>query len=390
MVLRVLVLAAALSVLHGRAAAQCRVSGPARFPHALVRGEIDLSRREIPRIEVPFPSPTEGPVEARLLVPIEGPVEISGVAFHLADDSRVAPQFFPEGTAGIEVVGAGVADLGGLRVHGLEVPCEALALGPGEFFRRRPDSGSTDAFVVEDSLVLYAEPDRASASIRLRVTNPEGPVGFDIVGRRGTWAQLRMTFDQGLVLTGWARWDAERIGLPTSGAGGFRGRMARAPSRIPRIAGCYEGPALFRTPAPLFTSEDGADVWAHVTADETLLVRDCGGARVELVSVLGVGGAWGWVDGSNIARIGAIHCGVDGVLLVQDPSSLRIRVGASATTLLEPGDEVVRWGDAAIVGPPFDTVTPVWPGDVCDAWLVGTRWVVVREGRRVEVRRGGP
>lgn len=88
------------------------------------------------------------------------------------------------------------------------------------------------------------------------------------------------------------------------------------------------------------------------------------------------GGVFGWVDAVSLTRLG----GGSDFVLHQDRRTLRLRVLESSLDAVRAGDEIVRFGRTRIVGPPFDTVRPVWPNAVCDAW---------QDHEPVTVRRGG-
>lgn len=367
------------------AAAQCRVTGSARIGHAVARGHIDLSRVELPDIEIRLES---GRIEGRLRSPIEAPLEVSEVPFRVAAGARIGTGFLEGATEGIGVLlieGGLVLELDGLRIDGISVPCEALALGAPSTFHRVTGVERLGTYAVGDGLVLHARPDRSSASVR--VTDLDPAVPFEVVARRGRWAQLALGFEEGARVVGWARWDPTRADRLGSGRGGFRGSIDPIPIISPLTPGCYQGPARFRPRAALFESETSEVVWAYVTHDAMLAVRDCGGARVELVRVLGVEASWGWMDRSEVEQVGVLRCEADAIELVQDRETWRITVGATGTALLEVADEVVRIGDRAIVGPPFETVTPTALEELCAAWERGARWGVLRNGERIDVSR---
>lgn len=162
-----------------------------------------------------------------------------------------------------------------------------------------------------------------------------------------------------------------------SGAGGFSGQRTQVP-RLLDLHACYIGPALFREHAAIrMSADESARAWATITAPDLFIVRDCGDAYVEVVYLLGRWGNFGWVNATELARVGVLQC--DDTLLVQNPATRRIFVGTSTHEALVEGDEVTRVGDRAVVGPPFDTVTFWLLTDVCAAWRRGER-LLVRTG----------
>jgi hypothetical protein len=122
------------------------------------------------------------------------------------------------------------------------------------------------------------------------------------------------------------------------------------------------------------SADEDAPAWATITAPDLFIVRDCGDAYVEVVHLLGRTGHFGWVNATELARVGVLQC--EDTLFVQNPATRRIFVGASTNEALAEGDEVTRVGDHAVIGPPFNTVTFWFLTDVCDAWRRRRRFLV--------------
>ena len=234
---------------------------------------------------------------------------------------------------------------------------------------------------VNDELVLHAE---RGSSVTVRLTSGEPDATMRAVARRDGWTQVA---ESGV--TGWMRTDPTREQVRTQFFGGVEGTAIRRASvpRPPDLQACYVGPALFRDRAVIrMAADEDATAWATITSPESLIVRDCGAAYVEVIHLLGRWGHFGWVRTGDVARLGVLQC--DDMLLVQNPGTRRISVGTSTNGSLVEGDEITRVGDHPVVGPPFNTVTFWLLTNVCTEWRSGEPFVIRRGDETVrDVRR---
>jgi len=337
-----------------------------------------LTAMDFPSLEVEWPPASDGTFLAHLHTPIEATFPVQGVPLYLEHSP-----FFTESVALEFDHGRALVRLHSFRVTGLRPACGDVRLGDASRGEVPLVELPVRVVHVGDGLWLHAARD-SPVTVRLTSTEPDDTLF--VVGRRDGWTQVARDS-----MHGWMRTDPRRERAPSgygSGAGGFARRRARRP-RPPDLTSCYVGPALFRERAAIrISADESAPPWATITSPESLVVRDCGDAYVEVVHLLGRWGHFGWVDAGEVARLGVLQC--EDTLLVQHPVTRRIFVGISTNGSLLEGDEVTRIGSRPVVGPPFDTVTFWLLTDVCDGWRRGQRWVVRRgEGTPREVTRLG-
>lgn len=349
------------------ARAQCVASGEVDVASATL-GLETVERIGFRALDVEWPPNRDGTFVAHLHTPIEAAFPVRGVALTL-----VSSPFFNENVVLEFQNGRPIVQHRQFRVTGLQPGCEDVRVGyPGRDVQpRQPATVNHVEVRVGNGLVLHAAPD---SPVRVRLTTV-GERALLVATRRDGW-----TFVEEHGLRGWMRTDPsrERVrGDYGSGAGGFSGRSASVP-RPPDLQTCYVGPALFRDRAVIrMAADDAATAWATITSPDSLIVRDCGDAYVEVIHLLGRWGHFGWVSTSDVARVGVLQC--DDMLLVQNPGTRRIFVGTSTNDFFVEGDEITRVGDHPVVGPPFNTVTFWLLTDVCTAW---------RSGEPVAIRRG--
>lgn len=378
-----------MALLTVPAAAQCTVSGEVRVARAALP-PAELPNVLLPRVDVPWPSAE--PVAARLRAPFDAPVELTGVPLHIAPAAELPEAFFEQavghartGSIAVSMDGHAVT-IGALVVRGVRVRCADVRLGaPSDPPHRR--DGVT-GYELDEPVRFFAAPSARARSVEVAALSP---TTVELVERRGDWARLRYELSSGTALVGWVR-HVERA--YSSGAGGFHGRIVSVPTPIPRPEGCYVGPSFFGERAPIFADEHAAEPWGAITDGHTMLVRDCGGARAEIIAALGVRVSFGWVDGASLTRLGAVRC--DGFVLHQDRRSLRMRVLEATLSALHASDEIARFGTVRLIPRPLDmgpvgegwlSAEPHFPSEVCDAWRRGEPLRVRRDGEEVVLGR---
>ena len=366
----------AIGLYASPATAQCVASGTTSIPSATL-GPETLRNVVFRGLDVTWPPAADGTFVAQLHTPIEATFPLRDVPLTL-----VYSPFFSENVRLEFVRGRPVVRHYPFRVTALRPGCEDVRLGSWREQNERVSPATLtfswsrvgvrrrDVEVkVGGGLVLHEEP---GSSVTARLTSNLPDASILVVGRRDGWTRVE---ENGV--RGWIRTDPRRErtrGGFGSGAGGFSGRRRSVP-RLPDLHACYIGPALFREHAAIrMSADESAHAWATITSPESLIVRDCGDAYVEVVHLLDRWGHFGWVDATELARVGVLQC--DDTLFVQNPATRRIFVGTSTNEALIEGDEVMRVGDRAVVGPPFNTVTFWLLTDVCTAWRDGERFVV--------------
>jgi hypothetical protein len=354
----------AIGLYASPATAQCVASGTTSIPSATL-GPETLRNVVFRGLDVTWPPAADGTFVAQVHTPIEATFAAQCVPLTL-----VYSPFFSENVPLEFARGRPVVHQLHFRVTGLRPGCEDVRLGHRQSFAdARPAAPSSREVNIGSGLVLHAEPD---SPVTARLTSTRRDATILVVERRDGWTRVE---EEGV--RGWMRTDPrrERVrGRYGTGAGGFSGRQASVP-RPPDLHGCYVGPALFREHAAIrMSADESSRAWATITAPDLFIVRDCGDAYVEVVHLLDRWGHFGWVNATELARVGVLQC--DDTLLVQNPATRRIFVGTSTNEALIEGDEVMRVGDRAVVGPPFNTVTFWLLTDVCTAWRDGERFVV--------------
>jgi hypothetical protein len=370
-----------------RVEAQCVVSGSVLAPTARIHDAVSLLELALPSVDVDWPPRPDATTPARMRAPFDAPIELEQVPFRLARGAQLPSAFFrvhgplPDSVA-VEWDGH-EANLrfGTLRLHGWTPRCDGIALGRATYptFAALPEANG--ALRVEAPIVLRAA---LGAGARVRVSPADRPFELDIVERRAGWIRVAHRFGEGATLYGWVLGDPDRETSYRSGAGGFEGRRAWSPSWLAPIEGCYLGPAYVRAGASVFVHPNDEDAWGSVTDSSEMLIRDCGGERVEIVYALGRVASFGWLDGLDLARVGALRCD-GGLVLLQSPATGRIVI-AEGVPPFARGDEILRVGTHRVIGL-FDTVLPTDPAEVCSGWEDGEPLRIVRDGTALALAR---
>ena len=278
---------------------RCQISGPqaniepVRVMPAGAPG-FELAVRGLP-VEA-TPPRSVGPVA----VTVGGVLRFSGVAdhvpFRVARRTKAAWGILNLSTdtdvLAVHAAGTGLRvdlslDWGGVRIHDVQLPCDALAVG----YNLTPDEPRTTEVdgtawePVGDSLVFHATP----GSPRRVQVELHDQVSFGRIEARGGWYHLHLEGADRSVLQGWVRRDQVRPGDHTfhGGArdyGGIAG-CGRGHAKGPNLR---FGPASL-TPGAWVYAKPGVGAWATVASGAPVVAMQLvGDPWTRLVSVEGL------------------------------------------------------------------------------------------------------